>query len=85
MTKHEEERLIVVETKIDNITDDIAEIKDAVKSVAGICHRVDSIEKSIEKNESEHKSFLSKNGFITASIILGVLLTIFTILQWIRG
>lgn len=85
MTKNEDERLAVVETKIDNIVEDIAEIKENTKDVKGLCARVDMVEKSIKKNEDEHKSFLSKNGFITASVILGVLLTIFSILQWFRG
>jgi hypothetical protein len=85
VTKHEQERLAVVETKMDNLAEDISEIKENTKDVKGLCARVDMVEKSIKKNEDEHKSFLSKNGFITASIILGILLTIFTILQWIRG
>lgn len=85
MTKHEEERLIVVETKIDNITDDIAEIKQAVKLVAGICHRVDSIEKTLDKNEKEHANFLSKNGFTTISIIFAVLIAGMTVYQLIKG
>ena len=85
MTKSEEERLAVVETKLDNIAEDVAEIKETLKSVSNLCPRVDNIEKDADKNEKEHDNFLSKKGFITASIILGVLLAIFTIMQFIRG
>jgi len=84
MTKSEEERLAVVETKLDNIAEDLAEIKETLKEVSNLCPRVDLIEKAADKNEKEHDNFLSKKGFITSSIILGILLTVFTILQWIR-
>ncbi len=84
MTKSEEERLAVIETKIDNIVEDLAEVKETLKGVSNLCPRVDNIEKAADKNEKEHDNFLSKKGFITASIILGVLLTVFTILQWIN-
>jgi len=85
MTKNEDERLAVVENKIDNIVEDLSEIKDALKEVSRLCPRIEQLERNDEKNDKQHSNFLSKNGFITASIVLGVLLTVFTILQWIRG
>jgi len=84
MTKKEDERLAVVETKIDNIQNEICQIKKITEGIEVFCTKLSVIEVRVDKIEKKQDSFINKNGFITTSILLGVLLTIFTILQWIK-
>jgi len=84
MTRHEDERLAIVETKMDNIIEDIGNIKNEIKNVGTLCTELSTIKLELKDTKDNQKNFISKNGFITASVILGVIIAILTIIQFIR-
>ncbi len=84
MTRHEDERLAIVETKMDNIIEDIGDIKNEMKNVGTLCVELTTIKTDLKDTKDNQKNFISKNGFITASVILGVIIAILTIIQFIK-
>jgi hypothetical protein len=64
MTKKEEERLAIVETKVDRINSDITEIKSSVKNIETILNAQD--EKFLSKNTI--KTYIT----VAVSVIIAV-------------
>jgi len=89
MTKDEKDRILVLETKFDSMDRKLDTVINKIETYNEACLKINNLEKGFEKhstdNINEHKSFINKNAFITASTLLGVLLIVFTIVQWIRG
>ncbi len=85
MTKHEDERLAVVETKIDNIIEDIADIKKSLSTVGAPHIELMQMKDELKETKENQKNFISKVGFYTVSALLGIIIIGITILQFYMG